>query len=325
MIKVSVIVPVYNTERYLRRCLDALTGQTLQDIEILLINDGSTDRSFAILSEYQKRFPEKIRVITKENGGQATARNLGIMEAKGEYIGFADSDDYVDETMFQKMYELAKRKQADYVECQYRCIDESGKKPVEIRTNGHIREYTSNQDMMIDPQVSPWNKLYRREILQEERLTFPTGVIYEDTAFYLKTIPYIRSRAYLDERLVNYMLHDASTMSSNKGKRVGDFFRVIDDYIFFYHERGLYHQYEKELEYFSVKCLLCSSLSRIGRVQNRKLRAELLHQTFERLSKQFPAYKSNPYFKGKTGLYIRFVNRWNCRIAAFFLGKVMKG
>ena len=95
MPKVSIIVPVYNTSAYLRRCMDALTGQTLEDIEIIAVNDGSTDDSPAILGEYEQK-DSRVRVFHKVNGGQATARNMGIRRSHGEYVGFADSDDYVD-------------------------------------------------------------------------------------------------------------------------------------------------------------------------------------------------------------------------------------
>ena len=112
MKKVSVIVPVYNTKQYLKRCMDALVKQTLEDIEIVAVNDGSTDDSLQMLKEYEEKYPEKVRVLSKENGGQATARNLGIRECTGEYIGFADSDDYIDTTMFEKMYRKHKHEKS---------------------------------------------------------------------------------------------------------------------------------------------------------------------------------------------------------------------
>ena len=106
MTKVSIIVPVYKTSAYLRRCMDALVGQTLKDIEIIAVNDGSTDDSAAILGEYEQK-DSRVRVFHKVNGGQATARNMGIRRSHGEYVGFADSDDYVDINMFKTLYDYA--------------------------------------------------------------------------------------------------------------------------------------------------------------------------------------------------------------------------
>lgn len=326
MAKVSVIVPVYNTEKYLKRCMDALVHQTLEDIEIIAVNDGSTDSSIEILKKYESEFPTKVRVITKKNGGQATARNLGIREATGEFIGFADSDDYVDTTMFEKMYQLAKERNADYVECHFYFLQESADGSVKkLPARGRVREYSSQKDMFLDPQVSPWNKLYKREILLEEGREFPEGLIYEDTAFYIKSIVGIKKSAYLDEHLVYYFLRENSTMNANKSKRVANIFEVLQDICNYYEAKGLYKAFENEIEYFSAKILLCSNMSRIGRVEDKALRKELIDKTFTMLHAKFPKYKKNPYFKGKIGIYIKCMNKVWAYPVSRVLGCVMKG
>lgn len=325
MPKVSIIVPVYNTSKYLRRCMDALVSQTLGDIEIIAVNDGSTDDSMNILCEYKDRYPDKVKIFTKENGGQATARNRGILESTGDYIGFADSDDYVDVTMFEKMYNLAESTGSDMVECHYHYIQETDAGVKELATRGNIRDYGNQKNMFIDPQVSPWNKMYRREVLLQEDVNFPEGLIYEDTSFYIKTIPYVKKSAYLDEHLVYYFLRGNSTMNANKSRKVADIFAVLDDILTFYKKHGFYEEYRTELEYFCVKIMLCSSLSRIGRVTDKALERELLDRTFEFVCGNFPEYKRNPYFKGKIGIYIRLVNRGNSRLIGRVLGKIMKG
>lgn len=324
MPKVSIIVPVYNTQKYLRRCLDALVHQTLQDIEIIAVNDGSTDHSLQILEEYAQQYP-CVKILNKENGGQATARNLGIRQSSGDYIGFADSDDYVDVTMFEKMYALAIEKNCDLVECHFHYLMETEGEPRVLQPRGRVRAYKDRHDMLIDPQVSPWNKLYRREILMKEGISFPEGLIYEDTAFYIKTIPYIRKAAYLDEQLVYYFLRGNSTMNANKSKKVGNIFPVLENILEFYKQYGFYTEYQKELEYFCVKIVLCSSLSRIGRVTDKKLESELLDESFAFIRKYFPDYKKNPYFAGKIGLYIKHVNRKNSKYLGRILGRIMKG
>ncbi len=325
MCKVSVIVPVYNTKLYLRRCLDSLANQTIDSIEIVLVNDGSTDNSLSIMEEYKEKYPDKFTIINKENGGQATARNLGIKSCKGQYIGFVDSDDCVDVNMFKTMYEKAINNKCDYVECHYHYIEEGIKGNKELQTRGNIRPYLGRKDMFINPQVSPWNKLYKREVLVDNQIDFPEGLIYEDTAFFIKSVPFIKQSAYIDSKFVNYYLRKTSTMNANKSRKVGDIFKVIEDYLKFYKDRGLYEEYKTELEYFSSKIILCSSLSRIGRVSDKEIRNQLLDESFELLCKWFPNYKSNKYYGGKIGLYIKFVNRKNSSIIASVLGKVMKG
>lgn len=325
MAKVSVIVPVYNTSKYLKRCFEALVNQTLEDIEIIAVNDGSTDESLSILYRYEELYPKKVKVFSKENGGQATARNMGIRLATGEYIGFADSDDYVDTSMFEKMYNLAVKRNADLVECHYNYIQETDKGNRKLATRGVIKEHESQKDMFLNPQVSPWNKIYRREILMREDVDFPEGLIYEDTSFYVKTIPYITQSAYLDEHLVYYFLRGNSTMNINKSRKVADIFRVLEDILNFYKKHGFYDEYRDELEYFCVKIVFCSSLSRIGRVTEPSLEKELIGQSFEFVNKHFKNYRKNKYFKGKIGMYIRLVNRWDARIFGRILGKLMKG
>jgi len=310
MKRVSVIVPVFNSQEYLRDCAESLVHQTLDEIEIIFVNDGSTDKSLQILEEYERTYPEKVIVKSKENGGQATARNLGIEIATGEYIGFVDSDDSVDCTMFEKMYEVAKVNGSDFVECEYQYlqVNSHGQKS-EIASYGHVRDYKSRTDMFIDPLVSPWNKLYKAEILKKNDIKFPEGVIYEDTSFFIKSIPYIGKTSFVSEKLVFHYLWPNSTMNANKAKRVGNIFEVLSDIIRFYENKNLREKYNNELEYFCVKILLCSSLKRISQVDDKKLRREFVCKTKNMIKTQFPAYKKNKYFKnGSVGLYMRCMN-----------------
>jgi glycosyltransferase involved in cell wall biosynthesis len=325
MVNVSVIVPVYNTERYLQRCLDSLVQQTLEELEIILVDDGSTDASGQILTEYEIKYPKRIKVYTKENGGQATARNLGIQKSSGKYIGFVDSDDYVDTKMFETMYRAAEQGQYDLVECNYRFLCEEGKRTKELRTRGNIRQYRNRKDMYINPQVSPWNKLYRREVLMHRGVDFPEGLIYEDTAFYIKTLPFVKKEKYVDERFVNYFLRGSSTMNANKSRKVGNILLVMENILEFYKDNHIYVIFRAELEYFCVKTLLCSSLSRIGRIPNKKIADELYEATFAFIQANFPEYKKNQYFHGLIGMYSRIVNQVNSKYIGKVLSFIMKG
>lgn len=325
MRKVSVIVPVYNTEKYLNRCLDSLLNQTIDDLEVILVNDGSTDGSVDILKDYVEKYPDRFVLIEKENGGQATARNLGIKSSNGRYIGFVDSDDKVDEKMFETMYEKAVQASYDMVECHYHYVLETENGLKELGTRGDIRQYKNQKDMFINPQASPWNKLFKREVIVNNGIRFPEGVIYEDTSFYIKSIPFVKSSAYVDEKFVYYYLRGNSTMNANKSKKVGDIFRVIEDYLEFYKENDLFEEYKNELEYFTVKILLCSSLSRIGRVTDKELEKKFRDKTFDMINEYFPNYKKNRYFEGKIGLYIKTIGRKTAKPMGKLLGKIMKG
>ncbi len=331
---VSVVIPVYNTQKYLRRSMDALLSQTIdkKDLEIIAVDDGSTDNCPEILRQYQEEYPEVVKVYRKNNGGQASARNLGIQKATGDYIGFADSDDYVDKTLFQKLYEKAVKEDADLTECHYHSmleqdtLDENGLPTYkEIGTRGTISAHEDVRELFLNPQVSPWNKLYKREILIKNGITFPEGMIYEDTAFYIKTLPFIKKHAYVDEKLVYYCVRPNSTMTGNLGNKVGDIFKVFDDIIEFFRRNGLFGKYRDELEYFCVKTAFCSNISRIGRVDRPAMRRELYDKTFTFVNKFFPDYRKNRYFKGKIGMYIKSVNRLTCGLYGKVLARVMVG
>lgn len=330
MFKVSVIIPVYNTEKYLKACLESVVHQTLQELEILLINDGSTDSSLEIMEYYQGQYPERIRVITKENGGQATARNLALPLCTGEYIGFVDSDDYIEPEMYEKMYNRALETDADYVECDYVNvrINEKGEQVRIADYGSRVREYTSRKDMFLDPMLAPWNKLYRAELLQKSGVTFPEGLIYEDTAFCLKALSFIRKFAFVPGKYVIHFYRGGSTMNQKKYQKTADIFSVLQDVILFYDSIGLRQEYCEELEYEIVKILLCSSMMRISKIPDAGLRKQFCIKTWQMIQKEFPNYKKNRYIaaKGLKNLYMRCAAGWNisffCKVFSYKKDKV---
>lgn len=308
--KVSVIVPVYNTEKYLNKCLDSLVNQTLQELEIVIINDGSKDSSPDVIQAYMDKYPDKFVYRTQENSGQAVARNKALGLCTGTYVGFLDSDDFVKEDMFQRMYEKAVEEDADYVACGYTDITYEEDRQVELQHYVASRVARKTKDMFRGALASPFLHLYRRSILEESGVRFPEGVIYEDTAFYLNLIPYCKKLAVIEEPLAYRVRHSNSTMTTFKAFKVAQIFPVLDAAIQFYKDHGFYGEYEEELTYFCVRVLLCSSLQRIGKVADKKERKELLHKTLEYIELNFSKYRRNQYFKGGLqNLYMKSFNR----------------
>ena len=163
--KISVIVPVYNVENYLEKCLNSLVNQTLEEIEILVINDGSTDYSQKIIDEFQKKFPQKIKVFSKENGGLSDARNFGIERASGNFLAFVDSDDYISENMLQEMYDLAIKNEAEIVICNLQKVDENGnvtQKLTQIPNLSEKIELEKNFSVFSDLSYFACNKIFKR-------------------------------------------------------------------------------------------------------------------------------------------------------------------
>lgn len=299
-IKISVIVPVYNTEIYLRKCLDSLVNQTFREIEIVVINDGSTDGSAAIIEEYARRYPERFLVLTQKNSGQAAARNRGVEVCHGAYIGFLDSDDYMDTSAMERMYEAITSQQVDMVYCDYFLDTGTSVSHEKVRTA------VQQRTLFIDCFVDPWNKLYRADILKENGIRFPEGFFYEDTGWFIETIPYISRFAKLDMPLIYHLRRPGSSMTALDDRRVAHIFPVLEEMLSFYQKKGLFDQYRQELEYFCVKILLCSSMVRISRVSDQKLADTLVDRSFRLLHQYFPDYRGNPYLKGrKVGIYLR--------------------
>ncbi|MDR3023856.1 glycosyltransferase [Chryseobacterium sp.] len=179
--KVSIIVPVYNVENYLTKCLDSLVNQSLAAIEILVVDDGSKDNSGKIIEEYAQRYPEKIKAFTKENGGLSDARNFGLDRAAGDYIGFVDSDDYVSEKMFEEMFLLGEKHQAKMVICNIQKVDETGKvtqKLTQLPNMPEKIELESNFSVFSDISYFACNKLFKKELFNQRR--FKKGVHFED-------------------------------------------------------------------------------------------------------------------------------------------------
>lgn len=307
--KVSVIVPVYNTEKYLRKCLDSLVNQTIGDIQVVIVNDGSKDSSLSIIREYAERYPDKISYQSQENRGQAVARNRAIGMCEGEYIGFLDSDDFVKTDMFQRMYDRAKETGADYVACGYTDLTYEEDKEIILQEYVASKPAYTTKDMFFGALASPFLHLYRRDILLNSGVLFPEGVIYEDTAFYLNLIPHLTKLAVIEESLAFRTRHSNSTMTTFSAKKVEQIFTVLDFAINYYKEQGFDQCYGAELEYFCVRVLLCSSLQRISRVQKSKDRKELKQKTLNYISEHFPQYRENPYFRG--GMKNRYMKCFN--------------
>ena len=194
MPKISVIVPVYNVEKYLRKCLDTIISQTFSDIEIICVNDGSTDNSRKILEEYKNK-DYRIVIVDKKNGGLSSARNAGMKVARGEFISFIDSDDWIDETMLEKLYNSMTTLKTDITICAVHQFDESKQEiddSCEYFTLGHFDEsfdnkvfsYKDTKSFLTNVCVMAWNKLYRKSFLDECKAEFPDGLIFEDGPFF---------------------------------------------------------------------------------------------------------------------------------------------
>ena len=177
--KVSVIVPVYNVEKYLAKCLDSLVIQTLEDIEIIVVNDGTKDNSQLIINQYVKNYPDKVFSYIKKNGGLGDARNYGLQYANAEYIGFVDSDDYVSPHMYEKLYKKAISDNSDLVLCDIEYVWENSQERKYLSGYKQIEGVDHSKSVFLSPLFA-WNKLYRKELFSKYNLRYPKKLWYED-------------------------------------------------------------------------------------------------------------------------------------------------
>lgn len=214
-IKVSVIVPIYNVEEYIEECVTSILKQTLKEIEIILVNDGTKDNSMKIIEKY---FDDKrIKVINKENGGLSSARNAGLKIAKGEYISFIDSDDYIEKTMLEDLYNASEGADIifsngfDYNMNDGKLLKSSRKFFFKTAVNkgSYVCMYTS---------AVVWNKIYKREFLQENNLNFIEGIIHEDDIFTIKTHFLANKVKYIEKNHYYYRINRKNSIMNNNAK-----------------------------------------------------------------------------------------------------------
>ncbi|SES35193.1 hypothetical protein SAMN04487884_1322 [Butyrivibrio fibrisolvens] len=318
-VKVSIIVPIYNVENYLEKCLDSLTGQSLNDIEILAVNDGSTDSSLDILERYAQK-DSRIVVLNKQNGGLSDARNYAFPYIHGEYVGFIDSDDYIDLEMYETMYKRAIETSADIVECNlHHTFDDY--EDTEIGRHIHDKE-----ELIMNGRSVVWNKIYKTSWLLETGVRFPKGLIYEDVNFYCKIVPFLTRIEYVEEPFVHYVQRGTSINNFQTLKTM-QIFDILDDIYAFYKEKGFMDEYKDALEFLYTRILLCSSLSRMSRIKDPSDRKKAISANWDKLVSTFPNWKSGKYlkeYKGKNAAFMKAMNPLTYLLAGSILPIVKK-
>lgn len=221
MPKVSILVPIYNAAEFLRQALESLTNQTLSELEIICINDGSTDNSLAIVQEFAQR-DSRIVILDKPNSGYGDSMNQGIKLARGEYIGILEPDDYLDSEAFAKLYQLATWHHADIVKANY-YLHESGqdRKLKVIRPQYTGKIIVPRQDRFVfrlHPAI--WSGIYRREFLLQNRIEFlPTpGASYQDIGFNIKALALAERVIFTTDAFLHYRVDNVNSSSNSSGK-----------------------------------------------------------------------------------------------------------
>ena len=288
--KLSVIVPIYNVEKYLPKCLDSLVNQTLKDIEIIIVNDASPDNSKKIIEKYLKKY-KNIKYFEKENGGQGSARNLGLKHAKGKYIAYVDSDDYIELDMFEKMYNKAVEDNSDVVICGHNLVDLNYNvvdKYLPVIT-GNIKE-----DILLG-NMAVWNKIYKKDIID---IDFREKLWYEDIDFTAKLLLGNKKISFVNEALYNYLLRPGSTMNNKNAKRNLELLSAFTSMKKYFKGKKLYKKVYEDIEFLAIYHIYIMGITRLIRIDiPSKEKNEYIKEYIKYMNIEYPDFKKSKYIK----------------------------
>lgn len=303
----SIIVPVYNMAggNKLQFCLDSLMGQTIDDYEVIAVDDKSTDSSLQVLREYESRYPGKLKVIASpENRRQGGARNLGLKAASGIWVGFVDSDDWVSQDCYEKLLKKADRTGADVVGCDYSLVTEQTFAPGRI-----VQNNTAEQTGVLDQEKhrlllmrsgSMVIKIYKRQVLTEHQLEFPEGIFYEDNCAGPLWSLYFKQFERVEEPLYFYYQHQVSTVHHITEAKCRDRMKAA---VLLYEackERGFLELYRPEIEYRFTELYYVNTLfSYLSGVKHPRL--AFVKELYDGLKGYFPDFEQNAYYQSYTG------------------------
>ncbi len=300
--RLSIIVPVYNmaADQKLEYCLESLVHQTLEDYEIIAVDDASTDASPAILRQYEKRYPQKLKVfISAENKRQGGAKNIGISLAAGEWLGFVDSDDWIAPDMYEKLLKKAEETGADMVGCDYHLTGEHSMKIGQVVPNskpGQCGVLTQDKyrSLILD-SGSMVVKVYRREIFTESKLRFPEHIFYEDNAIGAAVMLQAKHYEYIPEPLYYYYQHDGSTVHTVTKQRCLDRMEAGRGIVREAQRLGYLEKYRPELCFEFTRLFFVNTLFSYMVGKGHKS-CRFVKRMGEEMRSTFPEFMENPYY-----------------------------
>lgn len=311
--KISVIIPVYNVEMYLTKCIESVINQTYNNIEIILVDDGSTDKSGKICDYFSKR-DSRIKVIHKENGGLSDARNVGLQNASGDYIAFVDSDDWLEEDMYECLYNLIYEYQADISMCAANSVDVdgkivgSGRFPDKGKNYENVKVYVDSEILKAhlsktnDINAGVWNKLYRRNIV--DGIEFPKSKLYEDVFTMYKYLDRASKVVKTRSHKYNYFQREDSICRKKFCKKNFDSVEANNERYVFVKKNY------PELEPLARRQVLINLLNIGFRLAKSNQLTEFRTELFQVVkdTKKLPLIKCDLNFKQKCGIFLMRIN-----------------
>lgn len=299
--KVSIIVPVYNVEQYLETCMDSLVHQTLKEIEIIAVNDGSPDNCLEILNNYQNLYPQKVKVFTTENRGVSHARNYGLDHAKGTYVQFVDSDDFIALDMSEKLYQKAIQDQNDIVLCSRYSVHQDKKKGKTDQKAIKLGLISQNFNVQNQPfeyaHISPfpWDKLFLREFIGKDR--FPENIRFEDLVFVYRLCCHAKNIGFLNQPLYYYRKTTKTGFLNTFSDSTLDIIKAFDLLFQYLQENHYLELLREETAYICIRHFLLRYPALFQNKTRGKLplKLQLIEGTQNFLDEKFPDWRNNHY------------------------------
>lgn len=314
----SIIIPVYNVEAYLSKCLDSILAQRCQDFEVLLIDDGSKDGSGAICDRYAQSHPGQIRAIHQTNGGAGAARNQGIEQARGTYLLFVDGDDYLSDNLLSDLAKAIAREPADLY-LFGALVERDGK------VTGQLHEavppgqpvQAKSHPALFFGVMAPWNRAYCRRLFDDPGIRFATRVWYEDIRIVTKILALAQRVVRLEGAYYHYIQREGSVMNNRNCERNVEILAAFDDILSWYRDHGLFAQYRQELTFQAISHLFIASSVRVIRIDRKH---PLIERFRDYMEENFPDFRENSYLprlSGNQRLIYRLLLKRRYRAVAF--------
>ncbi len=293
MPKFSLIIPIYQVEAYLPKCIDSILAQSCQDYELLLIDDGSPDDCGQICDEYAAKNPGHIRAIHQENGGAGAARNCGISLATGEYLLFVDGDDYLSPDFLQALSDAAEKYPADLI-CFGALVEKNGEPVGQLHEDipaGLLLPVKEHPSLFFGV-MAPWNRAYRRSLFADSDIRFATKVWYEDIRVVTKILALARTVYRLEGAYYHYLQREGSAMNNRNCLRNREILVAYDDILSWYRKNGFYDTYRKELCFQAVQHIFLAATVRVLLIDRN---SPLIGDFWDYMEANFPDFRENPY------------------------------
>ncbi|MBD5445265.1 MAG: glycosyltransferase [Lachnospiraceae bacterium] len=323
--KLSIIVPVYNmaADGKLEYCLNSLVNQTIEDYEIIAVDDCSTDESFSILQDYESRFPDKFHAIHSDvNKHQGGAKNIGMKLAEGEWLGFIDSDDWITPDMYERLIKRAEETGADLVGCDYCLTNEHSMKLGQLVPNNKpeqsgVLNDEKRRSLILDGG-SLVVKIFRRSMIIENELWFPENIFYEDNALGNSYLVLAKHFEYIPEAMYYYYQHDTSTVHTISPTRCEDRMEAGRLMLEEAKRHDYFDKFYPELEYsFTLLFYVNTLFTYMAGV--KKIKYGFVKAMGQEMKRTFPEFEKNSYYQERTHAEEKKLIRMQQKSTAFFI------